>query len=190
METLMFIARHKDENYGRSQNFREISCRAFQSGVGILPTPNISSKLTLNDQNLTQSERIMKHSSVPMQINVKHVDHSVKANISGCMDEFFYSELWAGPAYSNSPPPSSLPIPNFSFKPKRTVSLDIPSRSDSDDVDLLSLLTKSAPASPTGKVANQGNIFRRLFFCLMVVVFSCHCVCFVHFPTRLLFDGL
>ncbi|KAJ4910313.1 Uncharacterized protein Rs2_04934 [Raphanus sativus] len=33
-----------------------------------------------------------------------------------------YSELWAGPTYSNSPPPTSLPMPNFSLRQNRTVS--------------------------------------------------------------------
>ncbi|KAI3788168.1 hypothetical protein L2E82_00880 [Cichorium intybus] len=60
------------------------------------------------------------------------------------MNELFYSELWVGPAYSNSPPPSSLSIPNFSVKQKRTVSLDLPSVSASG-VDLLTLISKFEP---------------------------------------------
>ncbi|KAL0302109.1 UNVERIFIED_CONTAM: hypothetical protein Sangu_2502500 [Sesamum angustifolium] len=60
--------------------------------------------------------------------------------------EFSLSERWAGPAYSNSPPPSSLPIPRFSMHPKRTVSLDFPTVAS--DIDLRPV-AKSAPASPT-----------------------------------------
>ncbi|MBA0736423.1 hypothetical protein Gogos_009979 [Gossypium gossypioides] len=59
---------------------------------------------------------------------------------------FLYSELWAGPAYSNSPPPSSLPIPKFSLRVKRTVSLDLPAAYPIVDVHQTA---KSAPASPT-----------------------------------------
>ncbi|KAI6695552.1 hypothetical protein NL676_023262 [Syzygium grande] len=58
------------------------------------------------------------------------------------------SELWAGPAYSNSPPPSSLPIPKFSLRPKRTVSLDLPG-SAPDGMVMHRPIAKSAPASPT-----------------------------------------
>nr|GEW62230.1 hypothetical protein [Tanacetum cinerariifolium] len=72
----------------------------------------------------------------------------VRENTRESVNEFFCSELWAGPAYSTSPPPSSLPIPNFSIKPKRTVSLDLHTVSASD-VDLLASLSKSEPTSPT-----------------------------------------
>lgn len=55
------------------------------------------------------------------------------------------SELWAGPTYSNSPPPSSLPIPKFSVRPKRSVSLDPPGTCP--EVEML-LRANSAPSSP------------------------------------------
>ncbi|KAK4355514.1 hypothetical protein RND71_024485 [Anisodus tanguticus] len=72
-------------------------------------------------------------------------------------DEFAYSELWAGPAYSNSPPPSSLPIPKFSVKPKRTVSLDLPG--SPSDIDLPPM-AKSAPASPARELSpSRGGLF-------------------------------
>lgn len=35
------------------------------------------------------------------------------------------NERWAGPAYTNSPPPSSLPLPKFSVKQSRTSSLEL-----------------------------------------------------------------
>lgn len=41
------------------------------------------------------------------------------------------TENWAGPAYSNSPPPSSLPLPKFSMRQMRSVSLELlPSNND------------------------------------------------------------
>jgi len=57
-------------------------------------------------------------------------------------------ELWAGPAYSNSPPPSSLPIPKFSLHPKRSVSLELPDADRSERVEVL-VHAKSAPSTPT-----------------------------------------
>ncbi|MBA0686207.1 hypothetical protein Goari_013822 [Gossypium aridum] len=62
---------------------------------------------------------------------------------------FPYRELWAGPAYSNSPPPSSLPIPKFSLRVKRTVSLDLPAADPFVDVHPTG---NSAPASLTGEL--------------------------------------
>ncbi|KAI4967787.1 hypothetical protein ZWY2020_014160 [Hordeum vulgare] len=57
-------------------------------------------------------------------------------------------ELWAGPAYSNSPPPSSLPIPKFSLHQKRSVSLELPPADRTEHVEVL-VHAKSAPSTPT-----------------------------------------
>lgn len=62
---------------------------------------------------------------------------------------FLLSELWAGPTYSNSPPPSSLPIPKFSVRPKRTVSLELPV-SDLPEIEMRKI-ANSAPCSPRGE---------------------------------------
>ncbi|KAK9055770.1 hypothetical protein SSX86_026855 [Deinandra increscens subsp. villosa] len=182
METLVVVAqqdqfhsRSRGRNHGsfgsyHSREYREINCRTFQSGTGILPSPRSSpvtkqflpnspktpyatssyvKKHVHSDQNPKHTKRITKSSSVPIPLNVKRVGYSIKDNLRDSLnDHFFYSELWAGPAYSNSPPPSSLPIPKFSIKPKRTVSLDLPSVSASD-IDLLTHVAKSAPPSPT-----------------------------------------
>ncbi|KAK1263498.1 hypothetical protein QJS04_geneDACA009496 [Acorus gramineus] len=56
--------------------------------------------------------------------------------------------LWAGPAYSNSPPPSSLPMPKFSLRQKRSVSVG-PPPSPEREIMVPHPLAKSAPASPT-----------------------------------------
>lgn len=66
------------------------------------------------------------------------------------------TENWAGPAYSCSPPPSSLPFPKFSLQQqRRCVSLELPPARDEfseaeSDADLL-VSSQSAPASPSGK---------------------------------------
>lgn len=139
-----------------SGSFRGINCRTFQSGEGLISNPFKSSSTTTpvtkkafcsspktpspslkESQNSKTSKRIAKSSSVPIPFAI---------NFKNKETEFHFSELWAGPAYSNSPPPSSLPIPKFSLKPKRTVSLELPSMSSEYD---LFPISKSAPASPT-----------------------------------------
>ncbi|XP_027160611.1 uncharacterized protein LOC113761706 [Coffea eugenioides] len=150
-----------------SKDFRGINCRTFQSGSGLLPTPiksfsspvpkrvfspsfspkTPSALLHSRSEEPKKSKKLAKSSSaipIPMKLKVD-VDYSrLASSFSG---EFNFSERWAGPAYSNSPPPSSLPIPKFSLRPKRTVSLDLPSSSASD-IDFRPI-AKSAPASPT-----------------------------------------
>lgn len=175
METLIVVAHHRNQYYSSggkmnsparfgslpSRGFRDINCRTFESGAGLLPSPfkaygsPVSNRALLSPKPQTPcanpggksksvdakpSKKPVKSS--PIAINLKGTgkkDRSSRENLS-------FSELWAGPAYSNSPPPSSLPIPKFSLKPKRTVSLELP-RLESD----LSLQphAKSAPASPT-----------------------------------------
>lgn len=175
----------KKRNHGSppSRDFRERNCRTFQSGAGILPNPfkacitpvtkrgfgflpsSSFSKTPLspsvnslseekNNQHLKRAT-LKKTSSVPIPINIK-VDSDKKRSLF--FDEFSYSELWAGPAYSNSPPPSSLPIPKFFVPPKRTVSLDLPASSVSDIY--LHPIARSAPPSPKRE---HNNSARNLF---------------------------
>ncbi len=196
METLVVFAQHQNEYHGSSSSrnhvmgpaqfrsfgsppngFRDINCRTFQSGAGILPTPtrtcstpvtkraylpSFSPKTpspsvnTVHTEPKKHSKRVVsKSSSVPIPINFKQVDSNKDGGAFGTFgDDFLYSELWAGPAYSNSPPPSSLPIPKFSVvRPKRTVSLELPSVSASD-IDLHPI-AKSAPASPTSSFGSR-----------------------------------
>ncbi|XP_076904229.1 uncharacterized protein LOC143559589 [Bidens hawaiensis] len=168
METLVVISqqdqfhtRPRARNHHHSLGFRDTNCRTFQSGSGGLlrspqkacsppiteqllpnsPKTPASANVKKHDQNSKNSKRITKSSLVP--INVK--SGNFRDSLNG--DNFFYSELWAGPAYSNSPPPSSLPIPKFSIMPKRTVSLELPSVTG--EIDLLTHFAKSAPPSPT-----------------------------------------
>lgn len=177
METLLVVAEPKNQYYNRGKphgparygpsplkDFRAINCRTFQSGTGILPTPSkncstpvskrvcsSSSKITTPSPNKTPTPSVGSQSdsktlgkSTPIAINVKSSKKEKPFNGS-----FSFSELWAGPAYSNSPPPSSLPIPKFSIRPKRTVSLELPSSASDMEMHPTHPIAKSAPASPT-----------------------------------------
>ncbi|KAK3415807.1 uncharacterized protein LOC104456984 [Eucalyptus grandis] len=175
METLVVVAQHRNHQYSRtkangglaagfesspSRCFREISCRTFQSGAaGILPTPLKARKTaeivqappaaaaagSVSDETYLKP----KAGSTPIPIKAKPVNDENFFYDEFSSGSMSFAELWAGPAYSNSPPPSSLPIPKFSLRPKRTVSLDLPS-SASDDVVMHHPIAKSAPSSPTG----------------------------------------
>ncbi|XP_057800898.1 uncharacterized protein LOC131016267 [Salvia miltiorrhiza] len=183
METLV-VAHHRNHEYhGRSRGhgstrfgssspptggFRGINCRTFHSGEGLLcaPAKSCSSKTktpvtkkafcpslspktpspSLNE-NPKMPKKIAKSSSIPIPMNIKFES----------MDGGFqFSERWAGPAYSNSPPPSSLPMPNFSVRPKRTVSLDLPTVASEIDLPALS---QSAPASPRERSHSPSDLF-------------------------------
>lgn len=149
-----------------SRNFTGINCRSFQSGAGLLPTPmksvstsvtkkaftaSLSPKTTSPSLNETKKgrERIAKTSSVPIPIKFNIENEGIFSS---------FSERWAGPAYSNSPPPSSLPLPKFSLPPpKRTVSLHLPTLASEFDIRPMA---KSAPASPTrGRSPSPNDMF-------------------------------
>ncbi|OAY49748.1 mucin-5AC [Manihot esculenta] len=183
METLVAVAQHRNQYYSRdkaykqarfgsspSSHFREINCRSFQSGSGIMPTPFKTCSTTVakvapstpspsaektpsptikahsksHSVGNTQSKAVPKSSPIPINAPVRETPFDDELDISNENSPF--SELWAGPAYSNSPPPSSLPIPKFSMRPKRTVSLELPV---SDPGIKVYPTAKSAPASPT-----------------------------------------
>ncbi|KAJ6736128.1 hypothetical protein OIU85_018342 [Salix viminalis] len=154
-----------------SKHFGDINCRTFHSGAGLLPPPFQTSTTPATKSTThappashppkTPPPAAKSHSvdigrfktaskSSPITINVKTPRKEISFNEEmGFVNEnLLFSELWAGPAYSNSPPPSSLPIPKFSMRPpKRTVSLDSPV-SDYADFDVQPTV-KSAPASPS-----------------------------------------
>ncbi|CAI0400760.1 unnamed protein product [Linum tenue] len=189
METLLVVAHHRNQCYGRvkphrsgrfgsspsSRNFRGINCRTFESGPGILPNPFSSSCKTnpsiscssispcsspktpsssINAQWNAHSGDKSRHktapvsSPIPISVKGPRKFSTFNDGIFNSDEDSAFSELWAGPAYSNSPPPSSLPIPKFSMKPKRTVSLDLPLP---DSKFELPPIAKSAPASPSRK---------------------------------------
>ncbi|XP_050364670.1 uncharacterized protein LOC126783273 [Argentina anserina] len=156
-----------------SKSFRGINCRTFQSGSGILPTPSqlksssstttpvskkpcpsvYSPKTPSADSQFDSSKSRCYSDSKAMCRNNGRIAKSVSIGGRNLKKEkpfnegFSFSELWAGPAYSNSPPPSSLPMPKFSVRPTRTVSLELPS--SVSGIEMHHPIAKSAPPSPT-----------------------------------------
>ncbi|KAL9331792.1 hypothetical protein ACSQ67_001402 [Phaseolus vulgaris] len=135
-----------------SRDFRAINCRTFQTGCGILPTPlnshtsplTKSPKTPITPSNTNKTRCRTTPNSAPVPIDHRKVK-SFSEHVSD--GGILLSELWAGPTYSNSPPPSSLPIPKFSVRPKRSVSLDLPGSCPEIQ---LQLHASSAPSSPCG----------------------------------------
>ncbi|KAF9682900.1 hypothetical protein SADUNF_Sadunf05G0156000 [Salix dunnii] len=184
---ILFVAQHRNQYYSRvkpqrpakfgnapSKHFRDINCRTFHSGPGLLPapfqtsstpftkstthappashppkTPPPASKSHSNSHSVDNGrfKTALKSSSITINVKIPRKETSFN-EICFVNENLLFSELWAGPAYSNSPPPSSLPIPKFSMRPpNRTVSLDSPV-SDYADFDVKPTV-KSAPASPS-----------------------------------------
>lgn len=128
--------------------FRDIDFGNFQPTGGILPTPIKIYATPFTKQGFSpKTPSPSVNESKPMTKSAKSSSVPIPININADFNEMSYSERWAGPTYSNSPPPSSLPIPKFSSRPKRTVSLDLPS-SSAPRFNFFST-AKSAPASPT-----------------------------------------
>uniref|UniRef100_A0A7N0ZRL1 Uncharacterized protein n=1 Tax=Kalanchoe fedtschenkoi TaxID=63787 RepID=A0A7N0ZRL1_KALFE len=164
---------HSLGRYGESPSsgsFREVNCRSFQSGAGLLPTPlqtstcrsnssaavtrSLNSPYTGSDCSSEMHELLVASAqSTPIPIKTKSYWNGF------LLSELSYCELWAGPTYSNSPPPSSVPIPKFSTrsKPARTVSLELPAIAR-EDVDIHPL-AKSAPASPRESHLSAKDLF-------------------------------
>ncbi|KAF5727061.1 hypothetical protein HS088_TW22G00748 [Tripterygium wilfordii] len=149
------------------RKFTEINCRNFESGPGILPTPYkfYSTPITkhapspspktasptatdISHSFETPQSKTTSFKSTPIPIKTKFAKTGKSCNEEMHEEDLLFSERWAGPAYSNSPPPSSLPIPKFSVNAKRTVSLELPKNSDTA-IDFIHLSAKSTPASPT-----------------------------------------
>ncbi|CAA7044135.1 unnamed protein product [Microthlaspi erraticum] len=174
METLIVAAEHRNQYYGKrslahdrfrsapSKTFRQINCRTFQSGVGLLPRPKRTSSSPLTKGALPQAQAQSQSPRSPKSVlpvfNLPSspipIGSGKSSQIRRCASEFVdkrrslsYSELWAGPTYSNSPPATSVPIPKFSLKQKRTISLSFPAPESGDD-DIRGV-AKSAPVSPT-----------------------------------------
>lgn len=170
METLVVLAQHRDQAYRRgkapmsngfetspSSGFKGINCRTFQSNTGILRSPksvfsSYGNTLEIKSPAARSEPPKLIRKSNPITISPKP-----SPKISNFCDDLSFSELWAGPTYSNSPPPSSLPIPKFSLRQKRSVSLELP---DSDSDIELQPVAKSAPASPVrGSLLSHADDF-------------------------------
>ncbi|XP_027365738.1 uncharacterized protein LOC113872406 [Abrus precatorius] len=160
METLFVVEEHKNQYYSRSKpqgharfvsspsrDFRGINCRTFESGrAGILPTPlksHGSPKTPSNSDSKMHGKATPKSTPIPINGKGCRKETTFTEDVPG--GSLLLSELWAGPTYSNSPPPSSLPIPKFSVRPKRTVSLNLPG--SSPEIEMRQM-AKSAPSSP------------------------------------------
>ncbi|KAK9086881.1 hypothetical protein Syun_029275 [Stephania yunnanensis] len=143
METLLVVPQHRNQYYGRSKygvrdrfsshssrGLRDINCR-FRSGSGILPTP-----LSLCNGYFV-AKKGFSFQSTKEQVSTNDKSKKVMIIKENCEtavilkpndgerfseDHLSCSKLWAGPAYSNSPPPSSLPMPKFSILQKQCVS--------------------------------------------------------------------
>jgi Proline-rich nuclear receptor coactivator motif len=144
METLVVFAQHRTQ-YSRdrshpsdqfttppSKSFRAINYRTFQTGFPDLKSPQVNSE---------PPRQLSRSKSKPISITPSKL---TKFN----SEDFSLCQSFAGPAYSSSPPPSSLPIPKFSLRQKRGVSLELPVRKAEIE---LRPLAKSAPTSPTGE---------------------------------------
>ncbi|XP_010932769.1 uncharacterized protein [Elaeis guineensis] len=165
METLVVVAQHRNQYYssGKSQisdrfgaspsrGFQGINCRTFQSDAGILPPPlSFSSPPEPRSPCFYSEPPKQSRRSKPIPISPSPFPKGASLH-----DELSYAELWAGPAYSNSPPPSSLPIPKFSLRQKRSISLELPGPPSEITLHPLS---KSAPSSPTRKSGSSDDDF-------------------------------
>ncbi|KAG2554612.1 formin-like protein 13 [Panicum virgatum] len=123
------------------RGFQADNCRAFHSSItiGILPSPPAPG---------VARTRSSPEPKTPKQ-QVHHGKKRSRAiSISPSTSPPSRPELWAGPGFSNSPPPSSLPIPKFSLHQKRSISLEFPPADRSDD-EVLPVHAKSVPSSPT-----------------------------------------
>jgi hypothetical protein len=134
--------RRKKASSGSSQyssprsmrGFQAGNCRTFHSGItmGIMPSPPVPRAYSPEPKTPKQLHHGKKHSRA---ISISPSTPPTRP------------ELWAGPSFSNSPPPSSLPIPVFSLHQKRSVSLEFPPADRSGGEDVL-VHAKSAPSSP------------------------------------------
>lgn len=102
----------------------------------------------------TRSRTNAKSSPIPNNAQYPKKTKDLREEVSN--ESIYFSELWAGPAYSYSPPPSSLPIPKFSIRPKRTISLELPGSAPEFK---LHPVPKSAPPSPSREHSSSTRDF-------------------------------
>ncbi|OAY76065.1 hypothetical protein ACMD2_05917 [Ananas comosus] len=163
METLVVVAHHRSHYHNKRKSqisdrfasspangFKGINCRSFESGAGFLASPPraLSEPKEPKSPFFYSEPPKQSRRSKPISISKPLVSPRV-ANLN---DDFSNSELWAGPTYSNSPPPSSLLMPKFTLRPKRSVSLELPRPKYNDEIKPAA---KSAPSSPTGESGND-----------------------------------
>ncbi|XP_038899008.1 uncharacterized protein LOC120086432 [Benincasa hispida] len=153
METLVIVEQYRDEfcyrvktlESGRFGNLtiKDHNRLSFQPGTGFRPPPLEISSIPVY---CFSSPKTPPPSAATIPISGEIcVNESIDFDEHCCYKRISFPELWAGPTYSNSPPASSLPIPKFSIRGNRTVSLELPTNS----VEKIHPIVKSAPPSPT-----------------------------------------
>ncbi|KAK4800631.1 hypothetical protein SAY86_021118 [Trapa natans] len=174
MEILVVVAQHKHQYYSRiskSQDlarlnssppnkFRAIHCQTSHAADGFIPPPLRVASTPLVKQTPPSKKTpasppasdpaCMQPSqkSIPIPIIAKSICNE-KFSDEGFFDgSLSFSERWAGPTYSNSPSPSSLPIPKFLQLPTSSHSLGFPNVVSHHDFSAHQI-SKSAPTSPT-----------------------------------------
>ncbi|TKY62433.1 hypothetical protein E2542_SST12289 [Spatholobus suberectus] len=143
METLVVVAQHRNQYYSRSKPRGHAAFGSSSPSETLgASIAGLSKRASSETPSLTPSNCRTTPSSAPVPIN-----HKKQRGFSESVPDgsILLSELWAGPTYSNSPPPSSLPIPKFSVRPKRSVSLDLPGSCAEVEMQLHA---SSAPSSP------------------------------------------
>ncbi|KAK4742804.1 hypothetical protein SAY87_000805 [Trapa incisa] len=170
MEILVVVAQHKHQYYSRiskSQDltrlnssppnkFRAIHCQTSHAADGFIPPPLKAASTPLVKQTPPSKKTpasppasdpaCMQPSpkSIPIPIIAKSICNE-KFSDEGFFDgSLSFSERWAGPTYSNSPSPSSLPIPKFLQLPTSSHSLGFPNPTRSQSLLLLPQLGNSA----------------------------------------------
>lgn len=166
MEAVVVVAHHRNHHQSYTRNsdngsskgrsvgsapgspFRGVNCSTLKSYSTATPVikRNFSSfspktQSPSDKVNQKSSKTNGKNCSYPIPFDIKFEDDERLMD-----DDFHFYERWAGPTYSNSPPPSSLPIPTFSVQPKQSISLDLDA--STSEIGLL-FAVKSVPTSPT-----------------------------------------
>ncbi|KAJ6814153.1 uncharacterized protein M6B38_140150 [Iris pallida] len=144
MKTMAMVAHRRSQCYGQSKPRlfgRFGSCRSFEPGAGILPSPPLASPVF---QHSPRSDPCFRPE--PRRSGKQGKLIAVAPKPSKKRPSSSGEETWAGPTCSSSPPPSSVPIPKFSLLRKRSVSLELPPPSDGIEIRPLVM---SAPTSPT-----------------------------------------
>ncbi|KZV22532.1 hypothetical protein F511_09054 [Dorcoceras hygrometricum] len=148
-------------------HFRGVNCRTFQPGSGLFTTPLKSYSTVTPAIKRAFSSFSPKTPSPPVRVNQKGskgngrscsypipIDIKIEDNKRLMNDDFDFYERWAGATYSNSPPPSSLPIPTFSVQPKQSHFLDL----DASTSEIgLRFAVKSVLTSPTRDHGSVGG---------------------------------
>lgn len=161
IETMAVVVPHRSKCCSRSKSqlcrdFRGFSFSIFESSARILPSPCFP-VCHCYGQYEPKSPSFLSEQEGKQRTKRKTISLNTPPKVASFNDSVSFSERWAGPAYSNSPPPSSLPIPKFSLRQKRSVSLVLQTPKVTATLPALS---KSAPSSPTkDSPLSAGNLF-------------------------------